>query len=145
MLKEYLKEAIQILDELIILTDSDIKNIKEAKHSVVDESVKKKNELVKNFESAKSKLDKELVRVSKENNSTNLASILDDEVKSNLVLMRSKLEDLYSKNKEYARYVVMIKDFFDSLVASMFKDQNSGDGGYTKSKPTPESLLKARV
>ena len=144
MLKEYLNQAMGVLDELIALTDEDIKNIKEAKHSTVEESVKKKNELVKKFESVKILLDKELLRASKESEGAHLASILDDEVKSNLVSMRGKLEKLHSKNKEYARYVLMVKEFFDGLVSAMFKGQN-GDNGYSKSKPSPETLLKTRV
>lgn len=144
MLKEYLNQAMGVLDELIALTDEDIKNIKEAKHSTVEESVKKKNELVKKFESVKILLDKELLRASKESEGADLASILDDEVKSNLVSMRGKLEKLHSKNKEYARYVLMVKEFFDGLVSAMFKGQN-GDNGYSKSKPSPETLLKTRV
>lgn len=144
MLKEYLNQAMGVLDELIALTDEDIKNIKEAKHSTVEESVKKKNELVKKFESVKILLDKELLRASKESEGAHLASILDDEVKSNLVSMRGKLEKLHSKNKEYARYVLMVKEFFDGLVSAMFKGQN-GDNGYSKSRPSPETLLKTRV
>ncbi len=144
MLKEYLNQAMGVLDELIALTDEDIKNIKEAKHSTVEESVKKKNELVKKFESVKILLDKELLRASKESGGADLASILDDEVKSNLVSMRGKLEKLHSKNKEYARYVLMVKEFFDGLVSAMFKGQN-GDNGYSKSRPSPETLLKTRV
>jgi hypothetical protein len=58
--------------------------------------------------------------------------------------MRGKLEKLHSKNKEYARYVLMVKEFFDGLVSAMFKGQN-GDNGYSKSKPSPETLLKTRV
>ncbi|WXG20176.1 flagellar biosynthesis protein FlgN [Campylobacter concisus] len=115
MIKKLLDEAIGELDELINLTMQDIANIKEAKHSSVDESVKKKNALVRAFEDTKRALDKELLRVSKESGTTTLASVLDDEVKSKLVLMRSKLEILHKVNKEYARHVVVVKEFFDSL------------------------------
>ena len=121
MLKRYLDEAMGVLDELIAQTTEDIEKIKLADHSKVDDSVRRKNELVKKFESVKSLLDKELLRVSKENGGANLSSILDDEVKSSLALMRSKLEELYSKNKEYAKYVVGVKEFFDSLLKNMFK------------------------
>ena len=116
MLKRYLDEAMGVLDELIAQTTEDIEKIKLADHGKVDDSVRRKNELVKKFESIKSLLDKELLRVSKENGGANLSSILDDEVKSSLALMRSKLEELYSKNKEYAKYVVGVKEFFDSLL-----------------------------
>ena len=143
MLKRYLDEAMGVLDELIAQTTEDIEKIKLADHTKVDDSVKRKNELVKKFESIKSLLDKELLRVSKENGGANLSSILDDEVKSSLALMRSKLEELYSKNKEYAKYVVGVKEFFDSLLKNMFKGEQ--DGGYDKNGLRPESLFKTRV
>ena len=143
MLKRYLDEAMGVLDELIAQTTEDIEKIKLADHTKVDDSVKRKNELVKKFESVKSLLDKELLRVSRENGGVNLSSILDDEVKSSLTLMRSKLEELYSKNKEYAKYVVGVKEFFDSLLKNMFKGEQ--DGGYDKNGLRPESLFKTRV
>ena len=143
MLKRYLDEAMGVLDELIAQTTEDIEKIKLADHSKVDDSVRRKNELVKKFESVKSLLDKELLRVSKENGGANLSSILDDEVKSSLALMRSKLEELYSKNKEYAKYVVGVKEFFDSLLKNMFKGEQ--DGGYDKNGLRPASLFKTRV
>ena len=143
MLKRYLDEAMGVLDELIAQTTEDIEKIKLADHSKVDDSVRHKNELVKKFESVKSLLDKELLRVSRENGGANLSSILDDEVKSSLTLMRSKLEELYSKNKEYAKYVVGVKEFFDSLLKNMFKGEQ--DGGYDKNGLRPESLFKTRV
>ena len=143
MLKRYLDEAMGVLDGLIAQTTEDIEKIKLADHSRVDDSVRRKNELVKKFESVKSLLDKELLRVSKENGGANLSSILDDEVKSSLALMRSKLEELYSKNKEYAKYVVGVKEFFDSLLKNMFKGEQ--DGGYDKNGLRPESLFKTRV
>ena len=143
MLKRYLDEAMGVLDELIAQTTEDIEKIKLADHSKVDDSVRRKNELVKKFESVKSLLDKELLRVSNENGGANLSSILDDEVKSSLTLMRSKLEELYSKNKEYAKYVVGVKEFFDSLLKNMFKGEQ--DGGYDKNGLRPESLFKTRV
>ena len=123
MIKKLLDEAIGELDELINLTMQDIANIKEAKHSSVDESVKKKNALVRAFEDTKRALDKELLRVSKESGTTTLANVLDDEVKSKLVLMRSKLEILHKVNKEYARHVVVVKEFFDSLSKKVFGTQ----------------------
>ena len=143
MLKRYLDEAMGVLDELIAQTTEDIEKIKLADHTKVDDSVKRKNELVKKFESIKSLLDKELLRVSKENGGANLSSVLDDEVKSSLALMRSKLEELYSKNKEYAKYVVGVKEFFDSLLKNMFKSEQ--DGSYDKNGLRPESLFKTRV
>lgn len=143
MIKKLLDEAIGELDELINLTMQDIANIKEAKHSSVDESVKKKNALVRAFEDTKRALDKELLRVSKESGTTTLANVLDDEVKSKLVLMRSKLEILHKVNKEYARHVVVVKEFFDSLSKKVFGTQTNeyGQDGIG----TDNNFYKSRV
>lgn len=125
MLKKHLSSAIETLEKLIETTEQDIANIKEAKHSAVDESVRVKNALIKNFEENKRDLDKELVRLSKVDSSKSLAEMLDDEIKGQLVLMRQKLEELNKKNKEYARHVVLVKEFFDSLAKEIFKPESS--------------------
>ena len=143
MIKKLLDEAIGELDELINLTMQDIANIKEAKHSSVDESVKKKNALVRAFEDTKRALDKELLRVSKESGTTTLANVLDDEVKSKLVLMRSKLEILHKVNKEYARHVVVVKEFFDSLSKKVFGTQANEYG--QDGRGTDNNFYKSRV
>lgn len=143
MIKKLLDEAIGELDELINLTMQDIANIKEAKHSSVDESVKKKNALVRAFEDTKRALDKELLRVSKESGTTTLANVLDDEVKSKLVLMRSKLEILHKVNKEYARHVVVVKEFFDSLSKKVFGTQTNEYG--QDGNGTDNNFYKSRV
>ena len=143
MIKKLLDEAIGELDELINLTMQDIANIKEAKHSSVDESVKKKNALVRACEDTKRALDKELLRVSKESGTTTLANVLDDEVKSKLVLMRSKLEILHKVNKEYARHVVVVKEFFDSLSKKVFGTQTNEYG--QDCSGTDNNFYKSRV
>ena len=143
MIKKLLDEAIGELDELINLTMQDIANIKEAKHSSVDESVKKKNALVRAFEDTKRALDKELLRVSKESGTTTLANVLDDEVKSKLVLMRSKLEILHKVNKEYVRHVVVVKEFFDSLSKKVFGTQTNEYG--QDGSGTDNNFYKSRV
>lgn len=141
MLKKYLDDAIKELDDLINLTIQDIANIKKAKHSTVDESVRKKNALVREFEATKKALDNELVRVSKENGTATLAGVLDEEIKERLVLMRSKLEELHEKNKEYAKHVVVVKEFFDSLSKRVFGTHDSEYGQDGNSK----NIYKTRV
>lgn len=128
MLKKYLNDAIDTLDKLISTTEQDIANIKEAKHSAVDESVRVKTALIKQFEDTKRALDKELVKISNSDTQKNLAQMLDDEIKQKLVVMREKLELLNKKNKEYARHVVLIKNFFDSLSKEIFNPEDSEYG-----------------
>ncbi|MCR4941279.1 MAG: flagellar biosynthesis protein FlgN [Campylobacter sp.] len=130
MLNQYLSKALEILDLLIDLTEKDIDNIQNARHSLVDESVKKKNNLVKEFEQTKKALDKELLRISKLDSSKELSQMLDADVKSKLVIMREKLEILNKKNREYAKHVLTVKEYFDTLAKKVFKQE---DGEYNSS------------
>ncbi|WP_069633234.1 flagellar biosynthesis protein FlgN [Campylobacter pinnipediorum] len=139
MLNGYLDEAIMTLEELIEITKQDILNIKEAKHSLVYESVRKKGLLIKKFEETKRNIDKELVKISQ--TSSSIAETLDDEAKSKLVTMRERLESLNEVNKKYAKHVVVVKEFFDSLTKEMFDiDSNT----YSKNLNT-NTLYKAKV
>lgn len=139
MLKRYLDEAISILDELISITCQDIENIKEAKHSLVDESVKRKTALIRKFEDTKKSLDTELVKLSKV--SSNIQEALDEDVKSKLATMRQKLENLNKINKEYSKHIVLVKEFFDSLTKQMF---NIDTNFYGKDS-LQNSIFKAKV
>ena len=147
MVKHYLDEAISELGELIAITKQDIENIQKADHSHVDDHSKKKTELVRKFEKTKSQLDNELVKLAQANAGTDLASILSDEIKDRLAQLRDSLETLQKVNKEYAKSVVVVKEFYDSLLKTMLGAQNpssSGDG--TKSSlADAEKLLKLRI
>ena len=93
MLEKYLDDAVLHLEELIKITKADIENIKNADHSFVAEHTRLKSELIKKFENTKTLLDNELVKLAKENNGTDLADILCDDIKEKL----SKLRELLSK------------------------------------------------
>ncbi|MEE3693989.1 MULTISPECIES: flagellar export chaperone FlgN [Campylobacter] len=147
MVKHYLDEAISELGELIAITKQDIENIQKADHSHVDDHSKKKTELVRKFEKTKSQLDNELVKLAQANAGTDLASILSDEIKDRLAQLRDSLETLQKFNKEYAKSVVVVKEFYDSLLKTMLGAQNpSSYGDGTKSSlADAEKLLKLRI
>ncbi|WP_086243864.1 flagellar export chaperone FlgN [Campylobacter devanensis] len=147
MVKHYLDEAISELGELIAITKQDIENIQKADHSHVDDHSKKKTELVRKFEKTKSQLDNELVKLAQANAGTDLASILSDEIKDRLAQLRYSLETLQKFNKEYAKSVVVVKEFYDSLLKTMLGAQNpSSYGDGTKfSLADAEKLLKLRI
>ncbi|MCW1594578.1 flagellar protein FlgN, partial [Campylobacter jejuni] len=124
MLKQRLDEVNAILAKLIALTEEDIENIKVAKHESVTPSVEEKNKLIAEFITAKKQLDVALVELN--NSSTKgLSELLDDEDKQKLDLLKKNLQNLHSKNKEYAKFVLIVKDFLDGLVNKMF-DINDG-------------------
>lgn len=147
MVKKYLDEAILELQELISITKQDIQNIQKADHSCVDEHTKKKGELVRKFEKTKSQLDSELIKLAQANSGTDLASILSDDIKDKLGELRESLEILQKVNKEYAKSVVVVKEFYDSLLKAMLGAQNgaSSYGDKNSSLADAEKLLKLRV
>ncbi|MGH2305038.1 flagellar protein FlgN [Campylobacter taeniopygiae] len=144
MLKKHLDEVNAILEKLITLTQEDIENIKVAKHDTVTPSVEEKNKLISEFTTAKKQLDAALVALN--NSSTKgLSELLDKEDKEKLDLLKKNLQTLHSANKEYAKFVLIIKDFFDGLVNKMFNLNDGTNNAYGDKKTTPESIFKINV
>lgn len=126
MLKTHLQNANECIAALISITKDDIENIKQAKHGAVNDSVAQKNSLIKEFESLKKQIDKELLSLASGKDSQQLSDSLDDETKALLALMKDELARLHSINKEYAKLVIAVKEFFDSLVKEMFGTADDG-------------------
>lgn len=126
MLKTHLQNANECIAALISITKDDIENIKQAKHGAVNDSVAQKNSLIKEFESLKKQIDKELLVLASGKDSQQLSDSLDDETKALLALMKDELARLHSINKEYAKLVIAVKEFFDSLVKEMFGTADDG-------------------
>ncbi len=144
MLKQRLDEVNAILTKLIELTQEDIENIKIAKHDTVASSVEEKNKLIAEFSAAKKRLDSALVELN--NNSTKgLSELLDEEDKQKLDLLKKNLQTLHTTNKEYAKFVLIVKDFLDGLVNKMFDMNDGTNNAYGDKKTTPESIFKINV
>ncbi|EAI6361694.1 TPA: flagellar protein FlgN [Campylobacter coli] len=144
MLKQRLDEVNAILTKLIELTQEDIENIKIAKHDTVASSVEEKNKLIAEFSAAKKRLDSALVELN--NSSTKgLSELLDEEDKQKLDLLKKNLQTLHTTNKEYAKFVLIVKDFLDGLVNKMFDMNDGTNNAYGDKKTTPESIFKINV
>ncbi|ECL0339380.1 flagellar protein FlgN [Campylobacter coli] len=144
MLKQRLDEVNAILAKLIELTQEDIENIKIAKHDTVASSVEEKNKLISEFSAAKKKLDSALVELN--NSSTKgLSELLDEEDKQKLDELKKNLQTLHTTNKEYAKFVLIVKDFLDGLVNKMFDMNDGTNNAYGDKKTTPESIFKINV
>lgn len=144
MLKQRLDEVNAILTKLIELTQEDIENIKIAKHETVASSVEEKNKLIAEFSAAKKQLDSALVELN--NSSTKgLSELLDEEDKQKLDLLKKNLQTLHTTNKEYAKFVLIVKDFLDGLVNKMFDMNDGTNNAYGDKKTTPESIFKINV
>lgn len=142
MLMHHLNNAIKDIDNLIDLTKKDIEDIKIAQHSNVFERAKIKNDLIQSFENKKSLLDNELMKIIKENNGKSLEELITIEQKELLSAMKLKLSELKLCNKEYAKYVVTISQFYNSLLDSIFPRDMEG---YKMANHKPASLLKIRA
>lgn len=144
MLKQRLDEVNAILTKLIELTQEDIENIKIAKHDTVASSVEEKNKLISEFSAAKKKLDVALVELN--NSSTKgLSELLDEEDKQKLDELKKNLQTLHTTNKEYAKFVLIVKDFLDGLVNKMFDINDGTNNAYGDKKTNPESIFKINV
>jgi len=142
MLSHYLKNSIEDIENLIELTQKDILDIKEAKHEVVFSRTKIKNDLIKSFENKKSLLDNELIKLVKNSNNKSLEEVLNTEERDMLESMKEKLSLLKLKNKEYARFVVTVSEFYNSLLDSVFPRDMEG---YQRINHKPASFLQVRA
>ncbi|ECW8954274.1 flagellar protein FlgN [Campylobacter lari] len=144
MVKQHLDETNSILEKLINLTLEDITQIQVANHQHVSKSVEEKTKLVNDFQIAKKNLDKALVELSNQGNNKGLDELLDDEDKEKLALLKQNLNTLHQKNKEYAKLALIIKNFYDNLLNTMF-EQNGTNNAYGDQKTIPDSLFKINV
>ena len=145
MIKKYLNASIECLAKIIALTKEDIENIKQAKHDEVGPHSELKTKLLTAFETNKKALDAELVKLASKHAEKNIAELLDDEIKDKLSELRTVLLELKDINREYAKSVVVVKEFFDSLLGVMLgkPTQNSyTDKALGSSK---DEIFKARV
>ncbi|KHG33595.1 MULTISPECIES: hypothetical protein [Sulfurospirillum] len=142
MLTHYLQNAIKDIENLIEQTEKDIADIKVAKHMNVFERAKIKEDLLHSFEHKKSLLDNELMKMLKESGQKSLEELLNAEQKQLLAYMKTKLSELKTCNKQYARYVVTVSQFYNVLLDSIFPREMDG---YTASNHKPASLLKVRA
>lgn len=142
MVEEHLDQAIKALKELLDITQKDIENIQKGDNSALDASTKRKGELVSEFEQAKRALDCELVKMAQENPQSNLADVLDNNVKERLAELKEVLLTLKEKNKNYAKSVLVVKEFLDSLAVKIFGGENSE---YSSIKQNDGKFYKARV
>ncbi len=143
MIAKKLDEIIEILDKLIDLTQQDITHIKEAKHGGVMASVESKNKLIEAFYAAKKHFDDKVFELSDKGDAQKLSKIL-DENKEKMNKFKEKLRLLQEKNKEYAKLVLVVKNYFDGLLRTLF-DEGVGVVYGKDKKLNFNSLFKMNV
>lgn len=145
MINTYLEQAIGALRSIIELTKQDIENVKLAKHDDVAAHTEQKNKFLALFEKNKKALDNELLKLAQENAGANLADLLSDETRAKLGELREVLLELKEKNRDYAKSVVVVKEFFDSLVGSMLGKPTQNTYTNKAIAENKDDIFKARV
>ncbi len=139
MINHYLKSSIENIEKLIALTLDDIKDIKQANNDAIYKRTKIKDEVISIFESQKSLLDNELVKLMNNNKDKELSELLGSDEKESLELLKSKLQELHKLNKRYARLVIAVNEFYTSLFDKIFSPEIEN---YKKTNPKSLTLLK---
>ena len=142
MLSHYLESATKDIESLIHYTKEDIKDIKEAKHTNVFDRTKLKDDLITSFQTKKSLLDNELLKLVSANKGIELSELLNEKEREGLNDMKARLAELQKLNKEYARYVITVSEFYNSMLDSMFPREMDG---YQKAARKRATLLKVSV
>ncbi len=132
MLCYYLEGALRDLQTLIDTTSEDIEDIKEARHEEIFSRIEKKESLIQSFEAKKGQIDSEIAKISQENPNIDLEDLLDKNQKNLLNQMRDKLANLKDKNRHYARMVLAVSEFYNSLLERIVPSESSS--GYNNQK-----------
>jgi uncharacterized protein YdcH (DUF465 family) len=114
MLIQKLQEIILTLNELIEMTQEDIKNIKEANHEAVFKNTKPKEELSLKFYELKNEIDAILVARNKP-----IEEIFSKEEEKLFDEFRDKLNIFYEKHKHFSRLAISVANFYNSLVSQI--------------------------
>ena len=130
MLVHHLNLAIESLQSLIDVTKSDIDDIKQAKHEKLFARLKSKEEILGSFEKYKNHIDSEIVSMAAANPSLDLRELLNEKQKDLLEDMREKLTQLKATNRHYAKLVISVSSFYNSLLEQMVpKEEKTGYDG----------------
>lgn len=142
MLSHYLNKALNDLDQLITLTDTDIEDIKLAKHESIFDRSKIKEELISSFQNKKAMIDNEISKLMEAYPDRDIEHLLPQEEQDQLKALKEKLLDLKVLNKRYAKLVLTVSEFYNSLLERMVPTEMNG---YEKVAQKHRSLLEVRA
>ncbi len=138
MIVENLQSAILDIDALVALTKSDIEDIKEARHERLSERLVEKEQLINSFERKKADLNNSLLKLTLSNEGRSIEEILSQNEADTLTVFKNKLTSLKIINKEYAKFVATISEFYNSLIDKMFTLESDG---YEKNRLRPATIF----
>lgn len=131
MLQNQLESALDDLERLLQLTNEDIEDIKEAKHEDIFLRIKPKEQLISSFEEKKRDIDYEITKLSKESSNQPLETLLNETEQNLLEGFKDLLITLKERNRHYARMVLAVSEFYNSLLEKFIPTETHG---YTNQK-----------
>ena len=142
MLSYHLKSALEDLQDLIDITEQDIKDIKEAQHDLQFERLSLKDEKIKSFETKKAMIDYEISTLMNAQPQKDLPELLDEEQHKMLSTLKERLLTLRDVNKQYAKMVLTVSNLYNSFLEKLVPTEMQG---YNKIASKNPSLLEVRV
>lgn len=142
MLSYQLESAIKDLEALISLSQEDIADIKEAKHNPQFERFAIKEEKIKSFEHKKAMIDREISKLMTAEPAKPLTDLLDNEQHRQLDLLKDRLSALRDVNQQYAKMVLSVGAFYNTLLERVVPTQMQG---YQTVVSSEASFLEVRA
>ena len=142
MLSYQLQSAIKDLETLISLSLEDIDDIIEAKHNPQFERLALKEEKIKSFEQKKAMIDREISKLMTQFPAKPLSELLDSEQHQQLDSLKEHLSQLREVNQKYAKMVLSVGSFYNSLLERLVPTQMQG---YQKVARSEASFLEVRA
>lgn len=142
MLSRYLQNALNDLRDLIAFSEKDIEDIIEAKHDAQFERMALKDEKLKSFEQKKAMIDHEISKLMTANPGTPLPELLNEEQHRQLDELKVELGRLRTVNQRYAKLVVGVSAFYNSLLERVVPTEMQG---YNKVASKNASFLEVRA
>ncbi|MBU1657877.1 hypothetical protein KKG72_02355 [bacterium] len=142
MLSHHLQSALRDLRDIIKITESDIADIREAKHDSQFDRLSLKDEKIKSFESKKAMIDHEISSLMTRNPDKELPELLNEQQHQALSELKAELSTLREVNKHYARLVLSVSNLYNSFLERLVPTEMQG---YNKVASKNPSILEVRV
>ncbi|MBU0720734.1 hypothetical protein KJ877_05285 [bacterium] len=142
MLSYHLQGALSDLRDLIKITQTDMEDIKMAKHDPQFERLALKDEKIKSFEAKKAMIDHEISSLMSANPDKDLPELLNEEQHSALGELRTELNNLREANKHYAKLVLSVSNLYNTFLERLVPTEMQG---YNKVASKDASILQVRV
>lgn len=142
MLSYHLKNAVSDLEQLIKISEQDIEDIKLANHTNQFERRKIKEDMISSFESKKAMIDREISKLISQNPNIPLDKLLSKSENEYLKQLKLSLADLRAVNKKYAKMVLAVSSFYNTLLEKLVPTEMNG---YKKTTSKDASFLELRA